>query len=113
MATTQLLATTRQEYQALHDSIEHAREVCTDPLKRPGLRHNAEEIQDVLSSLDQADLLSRTGAFEAVEKQITLVNADMEKLKAEINQIVQDVACATKVIGAVDGVLSASAKLLA
>lgn len=107
------LQDTRQQYQTLHDSIEHAREVCTDPSKRSDLRHKAEAIQDILSSLDEENLLSRTADFKAVGKQIASVNSDMENLKSEISQIVQDVSCASKVASAVDSALSASAKLFA
>ena len=113
-ATMQSLQTaTRNQYQVLHDSISRARESCVDPSQRDNLRHQADEIQLVLTSLDQADLQSRTAEFEVLESQVQCINSEMQNLKREIDKIVQDVAIATKVAAAIDGALTASAKLFA
>jgi DNA polymerase II small subunit/DNA polymerase delta subunit B len=113
-ATMQSLQTaTRDQYQFLHDAISRARESCVDPSQRDNLRHQADEIQLVLTSLDQADLQSRTAEFEALESKVQCINLEMQNLKREIDKIVQDVAIATKVTAAIDGALTASAKLFA
>lgn len=112
-ASQKLQDMTRQQYQTLHDVIEHAREVCTYPAKASGLRPEAENIQAVLTSLDQVDLQSRTAQFEAVGKQIDAVNADMAALKAEIGHIVENAALANKIVSAIDSAASAAAKLFA
>jgi archaellum component FlaC len=102
---------TRDQYQALHDQISSAREACTDPVKRTLLRQRAEQVQAVLTALDQADMQSRTADFENLKKQIASVNSDLAVLKGEIDKIVQDVAVATQVAGAIDSAVSAAAKL--
>jgi chromosome segregation ATPase len=108
-----LLAATRDQYQLLHDAISRARESCVDPSQRDDLRHQAEEIQLVLTSLDQVDLQSRTAEFAALENKVQSINSEMQNLKREIDDIVQDVAVATKVASAIDGALTTSAKLFA
>ncbi len=101
----------RDQYQELHDQISHARETCTDPTQRTLLRQRAEDVQDVLTALDRSALEAQTADFEAVGKQVAAVNVDLQALKAEIDTIVQDVAVATKVAGAIDSALTAAAKL--
>jgi hypothetical protein len=108
-----LLAATRDQYQLLHDAVSRARESCVDPSQRDDLRYEAEEIQAVLTSLDQADLQSRTMEFEALENRVKSINSDLQILKSEIDNIVNDVAVATKVASAIDGAITASAKLFA
>ena len=101
---------TRLQYQALHDTLSKARESCIDD-QRANLRHKAEQVQAVLTALDQADLQSRTADFEAVAKQVAVVNADMQVLKAEIDKVVQDIAVAAKVVSAIDSAASAAGKM--
>jgi chromosome segregation ATPase len=113
-ATVQALqAATRDQYQILHNAISQAREVCTDDSRRDDLRQMAEEIQAVLTSLDEAELQSRTADFQALGNRVKAINSELQTLKAEINKIVDDVAIATKVTDAINGALSASFKLFA
>jgi hypothetical protein len=111
ITTDDAQAQARDQYQTLHDLITHAREVCNDSAQRTMLRQQAEDIQDILTALDRSDLQAQTAAFEAVAKQVSAVNVDLQVLKAEIGTIVEDVVIATKVVGAIDAALSAAAKL--
>jgi hypothetical protein len=114
VATTQSLqAAARDQYQILHDAISHARESCVDPSQRDDLRHEAEEIQAVITSFDQADLRSRTGEFETLGNKVKSINSELQILKSEIGNIVNDVAVVTNVVAAIDGALTASVKLFA
>jgi hypothetical protein len=108
-----LQAEARDRYQTLHDAISHARESCMDPLERDDLRHKAEDIQAILTSLDVADLQSRTAEFEELGADVDSINSELLVLRGEIDNIVQDVAVATDVVAAIDGALSASVKLFA
>ncbi len=71
---------TRSEYQLLHNAVADARECCIDG-RDADLRHKAEQVQNVLTTLDRDDLCSRTADFEAADVQIAAVNADMQVLK--------------------------------
>ncbi len=113
-ATNQALqAATRDQYQILHNAISQARETCADNSQRDDLRQMAEKIQAVLTSLDEAELQSRTAAFKALGNQVTAINSKLLNLKAEIDKIVDDVAVVTRVTNAIDGAISASVKLFA
>jgi len=104
--------TAKDQYQHLHDTLARARETCTDLQARQRLRQEAETVQAVLTAMDQADMASRTSKFEEVAVQVDSVNSSMDKLKAEIAVIIQDVGIAEKVVGAIDSAIAASAKLL-
>jgi chromosome segregation ATPase len=101
------------QYQELHDTLSHAREVCPNDDLRQSLRQQAERVQDLITAMNQADIESRTGAFEALVTQINSVNDDLGKLRTEIATIGQNIAIAAKVTGAIDSVISTAAKLLA
>jgi hypothetical protein len=100
------------QYQELHDTLSHAREVCTNDDVRQSLREQAENVQDLITAMNQADIESRTGAFEALAVQIKSVNEDLGKLKTEIAKIGEDAAIVAKVAGGIDSAISAAAKLL-
>jgi chromosome segregation ATPase len=111
MPVSESVQALRDRYQKFHDTLADAREKCAEPADRARLRELAEAIQDVLTALDQADMQSRTAEFEALSRQIGAANSDLERLKAEINTIVQDEKCAQKVVSAIDACLTASAKV--
>jgi peptidoglycan hydrolase CwlO-like protein len=110
---TQTQLELRARYQAVHDALMEARLRCTDSAKRTELRHKADEVQEVLTAIDRQELQSRTGAFRDVAAQMENVNESLSKLKGEIDKITNDIACAAKVVSAIDGVLKASAKFVA
>jgi hypothetical protein len=101
----------KDRYQQLHDAIAHARETCTELGERQRLRKSAEEVRTLITAMDQEDMASRTGAFEALGTQVQSANSSLEKLKQDIAGIVQDAAIAAKVVGAIDSAITTSAKL--
>jgi chromosome segregation ATPase len=113
MTPRQTQAAVREEYQTLHNALTEARERCTDLVKRTELRRRAEEVQAMLTALDRQDLQSRTAGVKELAAQIRGTNENLARLKDEIDSIVNDLACATKVLSAIQGVLNATEKFLA
>lgn len=111
-ASQSLQDATRTQYQMLHDLLKKARESCVDG-SGADLRHKANQVQSILTALDQEDVRSRTADFEALGAHIAEASAGLQVLKAQVGKIVQDVAVATKIVSAIDSAATAAGKMFA
>ena len=70
----------------------------------------AEALFEILTDLNKADMSSRTPEYIAIEKQVKTVNDKLDKLKAEIDEIIHVVQTAVQVANAIDKLISIAAK---
>ena len=98
------------EYQELYNLVRQAYWDAKAIETKDRLLKLKEAISDILTGLNKADLKSRTPEFEALSSSTNTVNADLDKLKSEIDTFVYDVKLASQIVSKIDKVMGLAAK---
>lgn len=77
------------------------------------IRGLADAIYDILTRVNAAEIGSRTAEFKSLANEVSAVNARLDALKTEIDQIIAVVKLATDIANAADQAISRAAKALA
>jgi hypothetical protein len=65
------------------------------------LRQAADDVFDIVTALNQADIQSRTQDFIALKQQVNTVTKQLTELQKQIDSIIHDVEIATSVVDAI------------
>ncbi|SRR6266851_3691651 len=103
--------------QAVHDAFEELHTALTNAFfaASPGtekdrLRHAADAVSEIVTSLNREDLKSRSADFASLKNDVVLVTKELTDLQASINGIVHDIEIATSVVQAIDKGLELGSK---
>jgi hypothetical protein len=93
-------------YKELYDSLDEAYWHASD-VSSKDLVHGVEtEVRQILEAIVQQQLATNTAAFAALGAKIQTANDGLKKIQANIDKITQNIALASRVLGAITTVLS-------
>lgn len=95
----------------LHMRIHKAIEDCMDDAALDRLRVANESVAAVLTALNREDFHARTADFATVASTMKAATDQLEKLKEDIDRVIQDVALASEVAGGIEAALNAASGL--
>ena len=70
-----------------------------------------EEVGDILDQIDEQELGDNTEIFNALQPRISIANAALQKIQADVDKITRNISTAASVLAAISKVLSLVPKL--
>ena len=92
----------------LYQSLTNAYWVASTIVDKDRIRGAADQVFDILTDLNRADLKSRTEDFAELKGQVAIATKKLTALQADIDSIIHNVGVATQVVGAIAKALTAS-----
>ena len=62
----------------------------------------AQDVDSVEDDLDRDEIMSNTAAYQQLRRRVNTVNAKLDRLKADIGQLIQSVDTVTRIVGYID-----------
>jgi hypothetical protein len=90
--------------QQVHDAFDELNQalnkaaLAATGTDQENLREAADDVFDIVTALNQADIKSRTEDFVALKTQVDAVTKQLTDLQKQINSIIHDVEIATSVV---------------
>lgn len=103
------MPTNEEAYQALsdlHEALDNAFREASDIGEREEIYALNRAVNEELTALNRLSMQQRSAAYRALTPSIARVNARLQKLKRDIDQIVTGVGTAQEVIKALEKVLA-------
>ena len=107
MESQQSLADALQD---LYETLDKAFWVASTIEAKDMIRGLSEAVFDALTDLNRLDISSRTTDYQPIKTSITRINAKLDTLKSQIDQLVHEMQIAAQVAAAIDTAVSAAAK---
>jgi ABC-type transporter Mla subunit MlaD len=99
-------------FDELNQALTNAAMAATGP-DQDNLREMADEVFDIVTALNQADIQSRTQDFAALKQKVDTVTQQLTNLQNQIDSIIHDVSVASGVVGAIGKALSSATTFFA
>jgi len=100
-----------EAYQGLYDELGELRWKLTDPDDIERIKEVRDQIYDVLSKLNKAQIADNTAAYAALQPDIDDCNQQLEEVQNDINTIVKNITIAANVTSAISRVIGIVTKV--
>lgn len=97
-------------YQAIYDSLNTAYWAASTIESKDRIHGVSELVFDVLTAINKTDLTSHTAEYDEIKKSISDLNSNLDKLKKDIDNLVQSVKIATDVSNDIDKAIGYAVK---
>ncbi len=97
-------------YSDLYDDLNEAFWAAGTLEAKDQIKGFMDEVSEVITALDSADLATRDATFDQLNAQVSTVNKQLQTLQQQINGIISRISTATAIISGITKVVSLAAQ---
>src|ERR671920_1011355 len=95
-------------FQTLYNTLTEAYWVASTLTDKDRIRGSADAVYDILTTLTRREIKTRGKAYTDLKQPLTTITARLQKLQADIDLIIHNVAMASRVTGAIAKAVTAA-----